>query len=221
MSEKTSQNNRWWERYLIRYLPGTVVSFFVLYILFDKQKISYPAIGELFRKVLSPGVTGWEVIVAGLISFTFCYISSAIVLMFHCYRYLGLNPSLYEFYYKLSEARNDHNGIRHEYVESYRDMREHGNAFFCVLTSLLFGASICCWKTALFIIPVFIAAAISIVFFFTKPLKISLLLLIPIAAVAVLFYFLFVTQEAVVFYFIILGTIAWFLATHLERKMMK
>ena len=150
--------NRWWEGYLIRYLPGTVVSFFVLSFIYYNYSNSFPnsvqnslAFLKHFMGQKQPEFSWPILITVSFLSFTFCYISSSLVLFLHTFRLTKYycwcskkqaNDDLAQRHKTLSELKNSYPN----YVESYQHLREHGNAFMCCVTSIILGVLIvlCC-----------------------------------------------------------------------------
>lgn len=54
----------------------------------------------------------------------------------------GREKNAFEYYDELVKKRAETKGAGKEYMESYRHLREHGNAFFIVLLELLLGAAL-------------------------------------------------------------------------------
>lgn len=83
-------------------------------------------------------------IIMGLLGFMYMYIASIPIYFIHILRGVLDNP--FEFYKKSSRARDEiknnknicFRGITPTYIESYKHMREHGNAHGIVLMELLF-----------------------------------------------------------------------------------
>lgn len=116
------------------------------------------------RTIRKNEVTVLSMITLAVVGFLYMYISSAVVLFFHTFRFLitclikgGRKSYLYEFYMILSRTRakgkqavskktDDTEDMKEfkgeywisEYVESYRHLREHGNAFGILLSELAF-----------------------------------------------------------------------------------
>lgn len=111
------------------------------------------------RTIRKNEVNVLSMIILSVVGFLYMYISSALVLFFHTFRFVllylikgGRKSSLYEFYLILSRTRaRGKEEVRiqgtnkgeggywiNEYVESYRHLREHGNAFGILLSELLF-----------------------------------------------------------------------------------
>lgn len=178
-----SNNSRWWETYLVRYITGSVVGAVIVYIILKKFKIDLiPCFDE---------IQSTNLVVLALLGFLYCYLASAPITLLHATRGLfgksgGLKisnrifiemmvltclvsallalftyPELWVFsffsglilfnlyfhsinllakvdqqkewqtwYATLAISRK--NGSK-EFIESYRHLREHGNAFFIVL----------------------------------------------------------------------------------------
>lgn len=96
------------------------------------------------EKQKQPGIP-WEPIhlwVYGLVGLAYCYIASGPILFLHAVRgWLTEEKGIYKYYSKLSKKRakrNDSKVVK-EYVESYKHLREHGNAFLIVFFELLLG----------------------------------------------------------------------------------
>lgn len=54
----------------------------------------------------------------------------------------GREHNAFDYYDKLAKKRAEASKVGQEYVESYRHLREHGNAFLIVLLELLLGAAL-------------------------------------------------------------------------------
>lgn len=54
----------------------------------------------------------------------------------------GKEECAFKYYDSLAAKRANVGGVGEEYIESYRHLREHGNAFFIVLLELLLGAAL-------------------------------------------------------------------------------
>lgn len=54
----------------------------------------------------------------------------------------GNDTTAFEYYDRLVKRRAEAKATGQEYIESYRHLREHGNAFFIVLLELLLGAAL-------------------------------------------------------------------------------
>lgn len=162
---EAGKSQRWWEFYLVRYFVGTVFGMLiVMYLVLNEHS----QIHKTLEKISEIQFTGshlesihlW---IFGFIGLAYCYIASGPILLFHAIRGLFYksieNPvpstitkksevakfKIYTFYKELSASRAKR--IREEtvkeevkeYVESYKHLREHGNAFFIVLCELALG----------------------------------------------------------------------------------
>ncbi|WP_027252096.1 hypothetical protein [Photobacterium halotolerans] len=202
--------NKWWEFYFIRYFVGSVFGALIFTaIIFHPDSGLSSTIGELLNvKSLSLStLTNGFLWVALIVGVSFCYISSAPILLLHTYRckfnftsnkvsrgfwiyiliimsvyaflyymysddwnlvqamfmaplvfvlatqaamslsvYRTSTPVIFDFYKDLVKNRGKDCERRRQYTESYKHLREHGNAFlilFCesVLGMALFSAS--------------------------------------------------------------------------------
>lgn len=80
------------------------------------------------------------------------YIGSIVLLIVSCifigqlfllrFSLLAQNNSSFEYYDELMRKRANADKIGEQYVESYRHLREHGNAFFIVFLELLLGTAL-------------------------------------------------------------------------------
>lgn len=80
-----------------------------------------------------------------VMGFLYMYVSSMLILFLHTIRkclFYSINsrPSFYMFYKKLSHKRAERERELQveEYIESYRHLREHGNAFGILLSEIVF-----------------------------------------------------------------------------------
>jgi hypothetical protein len=136
-------NFRWWEFYLVRYFVGTVCgTIIILFLVFLPESEVHKLIEN--KKILNQTIPSWEPIhlwIYGLIGLAYCYIASGPILFLHAIRGWFARKKIFNYYTKLSinrSARSSDEATR-EYVESYKHLREHGNAFFIVLLELIFG----------------------------------------------------------------------------------
>lgn len=211
---KESNNSRWWDFYLVRYMIGTIIGSIILYLLLYKfQESNLLGIGiskNLKELIQLKSSAALIILITG--GLAICYISSSPILILHATRLwfirktkkepegdknsgnsiplstgisffvLGvlLASAIYYFYhispitgtisliilcpfslflfFWLSEHNRDiqgkmkyqyfsivkareENPIK-EYSESYKHLREHGNAFFIVLFEILLGLSL-------------------------------------------------------------------------------
>jgi len=185
---ENSNNSRWWETYLVRYITGSVVGAVIVYqilIAADVSKaIHPPQWHELKAEAL---------VMLGLVGFAYCYLASAPITFLHAIRVGGegtsyanillpmmliasvpvllmflMNPiaantdsallilfivvafiwmlfnlNLVKYrgwaksYDDLVSARNNKLKRSAEFVDSYRHLREHGNAFYIVILELM------------------------------------------------------------------------------------
>jgi uncharacterized membrane protein YfcA len=268
---ENTNNSRWWETYLVRYITGTVVGAVIVYILLWKLKIDLLPSPKNIQSV--------HLIILAALGFVFCYISSAPITLLHAVRFrlgqgtlvdasvsgiskctslgwrsyialkyeklkkfdwilffvlswmtlfgalLGLAADSYlwglsaaslfaltyiyiialklylqlgkedkwqKWYFKLSEKRAQDSKAQKEYIESYRHLREHGNAFFIILLEVCLG-----------IVLYQIATIID-----NKPL--------PAEKEAWATIFL-----AAIIYWILSGAICWYLGNKLERYLVE
>lgn len=187
-----TNNYRWWESYLVRYLVGNifaVLSLFYLFVNYDKEigdrfchydkstmickniednkttfstevfgfifqntkKINstYPIIVEDIvlnskyqqHKITTTDISFVALLIMGLLGFMYMYIASIPIYFLHIVRG-GFNT--FEFYKKSAFKRDKvkekgyAGSITETYIESYKHMREHGNAFGIILMELLF-----------------------------------------------------------------------------------
>jgi hypothetical protein len=54
----------------------------------------------------------------------------------------GRETKAFDYYHDLTKKRAQATAAGKEYIESYRHLREHGNAFFIALLELLLGAAL-------------------------------------------------------------------------------
>jgi len=88
-----------------------------------------------------------NLIFIGLLGFLYMYISSIPIYFTHIKR--GGIDNIYKFYQKLASKRDEIKKTKHyyceeitpSYIESYKHMREHGNAFGIILMEMIFA----CW----------------------------------------------------------------------------
>ncbi|MFH5183074.1 hypothetical protein ACHHV8_10845 [Paenibacillus sp. TAB 01] len=110
------------------------------------------------------GLTVLTSVILAIAGFLYMYISSMFILVYHSLRIIIFrgekSKGIYKFYRSLSQLRArgnfkktiktdmgllkksekiSYNEIK-EFVESYRHLREHGNAFFILLSEILFAA---------------------------------------------------------------------------------
>lgn len=142
--KKESQNNRFWDYYLVRYLAPTGFAMIILMYLSAHHKNEIlvllkiePSFLDLFLdekgKISFLTMSIWS----GL-GFLYMYISSMLVLFFHTIRFAVLNNSVYGSYKKLAMQRTDGNSAwKKDIQESYKHLREHGNAFGIMLSEIL------------------------------------------------------------------------------------
>lgn len=141
------REQRWWEFYLVRYFVGTVVgTIIVLLLVFGEGS----KVKEILVKVdaFEVSVNNFQMVhlwLYGFLGLAFCYIASGPILLFHAIRGLGYKKKdergIYKYYKRLAEHRSkkEKNAAIKEYVESYKHLREHGNAFFIVLMEIFLG----------------------------------------------------------------------------------
>lgn len=140
-------NVRWWEFYLVRYFVGTVCgTLIVLFLVLDKGSTVHQLITNQVPSVKDAPQGGihWEAThlwVYGLIGLAYCYIASGPILFLHTMRGIFGGKGPFTFYQDLSKQRAKRSDSKQmkEYVESYKHLREHGNAFFIVLCELILG----------------------------------------------------------------------------------
>lgn len=211
---ENSNNTRWWETYLVRYITGSVVGAVIVYVILRKLKIFwFPSLKDMqsanlvilaslgfaycymasapitllhaVRSIILkgkgivqpppkklPGIKAWfsrlmEVIrkfdwlfffillwmtvfgallgwasnpvlwalsAASMTVLTYVYVIS-----FKLYRKLEMNSEWQEWYFLLAKKRSGSSGEKKEFIESYRHLREHGNAFFIVTLEVCLG----------------------------------------------------------------------------------
>lgn len=195
--EKTSNENRWWELYFIRYFVGAVVGGAI---------ILYLNVQAPLDNLIMPGVkdvaqlSAQQLSILAALGLAFCYIASAPILVLHATRavFLAQNTKLHSwlvggaavlatilsvtyyclqpipnnrvavaifllvtimlvqvaqlslsflkkgefvhtYYEKLTKARSrSGEGVR-QYMESYKHLREHGNAFLILIFEVTLG----------------------------------------------------------------------------------
>ncbi|WP_274362895.1 hypothetical protein [Paenibacillus thermotolerans] len=133
----------------MRYFVGTVVgTIIVIFLVLHRESQVHSLILTIIESGIGnskqPGIP-WEPIhlwIYGLIGLAYCYIASGPVLLLHAIRGLAHKGSVFKYYLSLSGSRAKRKQLSqvNEYVESYKHLREHGNAFFIVLCELIFGA---------------------------------------------------------------------------------
>ena len=138
--------HRWWEFYLVRYFVGTVVGTIIVLILVFGEGSSIKNIIKNID-VLQVGINNFQMVHLWLYAFlglAYCYIASGPILFLHAIRGIVFsknNHNIYEYYKQLAEdrAKREKNDQVKEYVESYKHLREHGNAFFIVFMEIFLG----------------------------------------------------------------------------------
>lgn len=78
------QNSRWWESYLVRYLPGTVFGGFCVFVLAFELKAIVDHYGF---KVSFDGASGWGIVSGLILGLVFSYISSSPITLIHYGRF--------------------------------------------------------------------------------------------------------------------------------------
>ncbi|MFD0682420.1 MULTISPECIES: hypothetical protein [unclassified Paenibacillus] len=116
------------------------------------------------------GLTVLTSVILAIAGFLYMYISSMFILVYHAFRIIVFkgrrSTGIYNFYINLSQIRakgnfketsikkegkstkseeTNFNEIK-EFVESYRHLREHGNAFFILLSEIFFAAWLILFK---------------------------------------------------------------------------
>lgn len=152
--------------------------------------------GEIRLK--TDGLTVLAAIIIAVFGFLYMYIASMLILILHAVRliiYPGMRKfkalsKLYYFYVELSRLRSERDrkatgkgkessdewqGSRHlsEYIESYRHLREHGNAFAILLSEIVFAFWLVICSFSVWSVIVWVAAG-SIAWFIGSYLEIRM-----------------------------------------------
>ncbi|MEK3776639.1 hypothetical protein MHB85_19255 [Paenibacillus sp. FSL K6-4396] len=141
------REQRWWEFYLVRYFVGTVVGTIIVLLLVFGEGSN---VKDILVKVdaFKVSVNNFQMVhlwLYGFLGLAFCYIASGPILLFHAIRGFVYKDNrerdIYKYYEQLAEhrAKREKNDAIKEYVESYKHLREHGNAFFIVLMEIILG----------------------------------------------------------------------------------
>ncbi|MBE3650927.1 hypothetical protein [Paenibacillus polymyxa] len=139
------RDQRWWEFYLVRYFVGAVVgTIIVLLLVFGEGS----KVKDILEKVdaFKVSVNNFQMVhlwLYGFLGLAYCYIASGPILLLHAVRgwVFKTDRGIYKYYNQLAEhrAKREKNDAIKEYVESYKHLREHGNAFFIVLMEIILG----------------------------------------------------------------------------------
>jgi len=112
-------------------------------ILIDKTFIIKNDLNKTYRnyEITTTDISFVALIIMGLLGFMYMYIASIPIYFVHIVR--GGLGNIFEFYKKSSRKRDnikkeEDENITPTYIESYKHMREHGNAHGIILMELLF-----------------------------------------------------------------------------------
>lgn len=134
-----------WNYYFLRYAAPSVIGAYAVMILIEGGVLCYLRLPCQINLTSLDAHTGVMLLVLG---FAYCYIASAPILLLHALRGMFSGrwrcSRIAAFYRRLASARSrgssDSSGNKNkvsEYVESYRHLREHGNAFLIILLEIV------------------------------------------------------------------------------------
>lgn len=146
----------YWNYYLLRYGVPSIVGGYIVILLIEQNAVPCCLVPQSLYAMAYKGLNIESAIIFWFLGLAYCYIASAPILLIHALRGIcSSEGTVYSFYVKLSGARShglhdkDKKGNKDsEYVESYRHLREHGNAFAIIffevfLAVLLFWCGPC------------------------------------------------------------------------------
>lgn len=126
--------NRFWDYYLVRYLAPTALGMLIIFYIINDNKFllntSYCQYHEILLQFRKTRFDIFSLIIWGIFGFLYMYISSSFILFLHAIR---LFPFIKNFNFfstvLLLAKKRVKNEKNKDFVETYRHLREHGNAF--------------------------------------------------------------------------------------------
>ncbi|MDP9729867.1 hypothetical protein FY534_07820 [Alicyclobacillus sp. TC] len=153
-----------WNTYLVRYAAPTVLAYLELWYLLNQKGTWIPDIKQFQTSLSLEHVNNFPTLfIVASVSIFYMYLGSMPILVLHTFRIYFwkmlkmlkkvvififtckcskqdkdvLNKNIVSFYKALSWARTRDNRARGDYIKSYRELREHGNAFLNMASSLV------------------------------------------------------------------------------------